>query len=449
MRDDVTFGPETSAALRNFGEGRTPSPLVRALAEVKLACLRAVQETERRWSPEAFAALEAACGDVASGRRNGLFRLPLFQGGAGTSLNMNMNEVLASLACSFCAGQDLEMRFDPIEDINRHQSTNDVVPTAVTIALYRLLCLAENQVIALQEALVERERQFENLLMEGRTEMQSALPITLGQVFGAWAGAVERDRWRMNKLKERIRTVPLGGTAIGTCFAAPRPYIHAAERALRSVTQLPLCRSQNLPDETAHLDKWGELANGFSLCAINLFKMCGDFLLYTSSMSGEMEHPKVQAGSSIMAAKTNPVLLEHVRGLAVHIQGEAWKVGQYVALGTLQLNSYLPHLCASLLEAGDSLVRAISSFRLDFLGGLRVNATRIERNLAGSLAMMNALGPKLGYHCVKRLYENGEALPASLEELVVLAAEATGKAPEEIRELLSPGSLAGMNGGDA
>lgn len=439
MHAEAFWGPETAAALRNFGEGSTPAPFVRALAEVKLACLRAVQETERRWPDEVFAALEAACLEVAAGKYPERFRLPLMQGGAGTSLNMNMNEVLASLVGGL----------DPIEDINRYQSTNDVVPTAVTISLYRLLTEVEREVIELQEALVAWERQSENLLMEGRTEMQSALPMTLGQVFGAWAGATERDRWRLNKLKERIRTIPLGGTAIGTCFSAPQRYIYAAERALRSITGLPLCRSQNLPDEISNLDAWAELANGFALCAVNLFKMCGDLLLYTSSMVGEMEHPRLQAGSSIMAAKTNPVILEHVRGLAVHVQGEAWKVGQYAAAGQLQLNPFLPHTCAALLSAGEALQWAIAAFRTRFLDGLRVNAARMERNLAGSLAMMNALTPKLGYHRVKELYEKAPSPPASLEELAALVARETGTPLEEVRSWLSPGRLAGMSGGNA
>ncbi len=205
------YGIETEKAIQNFGRGQLPADLIIAYAEVKKAALMAIQEFERRFSEPAFEAIMQATNQIIEGRRNDQFPLPLKQGGAGTSVNMNINEVIANLAGEIWrvdhgdAGQ-----IDPIEDINRFQSTNDTFPTAVTIVLLRHLAAIEKKVIELQETLIRKEGEYGSILMAGRTEMQDALPITLGQVFAGWAGGIERDRWRLHKLKERIRSIAMG-----------------------------------------------------------------------------------------------------------------------------------------------------------------------------------------------------------------------------------------------
>jgi aspartate ammonia-lyase len=312
------WGPETEKALINFGSGHTPRRIIAAYAQVKLAALTAAQETEARFSPGIFACIEAALLEIAAGALDASFPLPIKQGGAGTSLNMNLNEVAAARAEELCLERSgAIVVIDPFEDMNRRQSTNDTFPTAVTILAYEAAARAEALVARLQEALAAREREFELLLLAGRTELQDALPIRLGQVFGAWAGAVERDRWRLSKLRERLRTVALGGTAIGTGFSATPAYMHAAEKALRRITRLPLSRSQNLPDEVANADKYAELAGAAALCAGNARKIASDLLLYGSSAFGELRHPELQYGSTIMPAKANPVLLEAAKGRAI------------------------------------------------------------------------------------------------------------------------------------
>ncbi|MFA6856466.1 MAG: lyase family protein, partial [Treponema sp.] len=266
------YGEETKKALAVLGESRMPRMLVRAYGEVKLAALRAQQQTAHVYPDDYFPFLEKAAQNVVDGVYDASFPLPLAQGGAGTSIHMNMCEVIACAANEMYAGSfpSASFRAHPLDHIARFQSTNDTFPTAVIIMVYRELEDIESGIIKLQEQLVQRETQYENVLITGRTELQDALPMTLGQVFSAWSGPVERDRWRFNKLRERLRTIPLGGTAVGTGFSAPVEYVFAAEKELRRITKLPLSRSQNLCDQVSHTDSLAECAYGMGLCADNL-----------------------------------------------------------------------------------------------------------------------------------------------------------------------------------
>lgn len=405
MPSRIYYGTETRKALANFGPGSTPRELIAAYAKVKRAAVTAVQEVEARLDPELFACLVDALGEIAEGNLDEQFPLPIRQGGAGTSFNMNLNEVAASRARELFGerfGKEAP-GLDPIEDVNRAQSTNDTFPAAVTVAAFELVVEIEGRVIGLQEALVAKELEYDGILVAGRTELQDALPIRLGQVFGAWAGCAERDRWRFHKVKERLRTTPLGGTAIGTCFAASPQYVYASERELRRVTGLPLSRSQNLPDEIAHQDKLAELADAIGLCAGNVKKICGDLLLYTSSLSGELAHPELQYGSTIMPAKANPVLLEFARGHAMAAEHEAAAARAFAFEGQLQLNPYLPFLADELLDAGRSLGHALDALSRKFLPLVEARVERIAERLVASDALLNLLAPVLGYRRVKEL----------------------------------------------
>jgi aspartate ammonia-lyase len=441
------WGPETEKALANFGPGRTPRALIAAYAQVKLAAVAAVQETERRFLPETFACIDDALREIIGGKLDSSFPLPLKQGGAGTSFNMNLNEVAAERA------EELHLErygapagLDPLEDLNRMQSTNDTFPTAVTIVAYEAAARAEALVARLQDELAAREREFETLLVAGRTELQDALPIRFGQVFGAWAGAVERDRWRLSKLRERLRTVALGGTAVGTGFSATPEYMHAAEKALRRITRLPLSRSQNLPDEVAHADKYAELASAAALCAGNVRKISQDLLLYGSSALGELRHPELQYGSTIMPAKTNPVLLEAAAGRAIDAEHEAAKVSAYAFEGRFQLNAFLPFLADALVSCFESLESALGAL-VRVLPELRVDGERIARNLRSSNLLLNLLVPKLGYNRVKELFRElgsasvdsgGGGPAAAAASYIDLVARKSGLPREEVAGAFEP-----------
>ncbi len=447
MDNEKIYGEQTKRALENFGTGQLPRDFIKAYGEVKKATLQAIQEYEKKFSEDIFSCIISTCNLIISGNYDAQFPLPLKQGGAGTSINMNFNEAIVQIAASLYELQyQKKMELDPLQDINLYQSTNDTFPTALTIMAYRHLVEIEGEVIRLQELLITKENQYSEILMTGRTEMQSALPITLGQVFGAWAGAIARDRWRLNKLKERVRTIALGGTALGTCFFAPREYVFSVERKLREITSLPLSRSQNLPDEISNYDKITELASGYQLLAENLFKMTGDLLLYTSSMISELSHPSLQYGSSIMAAKTNPVILEYLRGLAIVVQGEVHKIHLFNQNGQLQLNVFAPFIVESLIEIYKSLKIGISSLIDKFFLKMQPKLENIEKNLANSLVLLNSLVPLFGYNKVKEIYEN---LPqkgfSSIDEFKAYIIEKTNIKEESLTEYLKPFYLTGFS----
>ncbi len=434
MPEKKYYGSETEKAIQNFGRGNLPRELIRAYGEVKKSCIMAMQENGKVFGPSVYGCVLEAADEVVEGKLDSHFPLSLKQGGAGTSINMNINEVIAGRASELSYKKDKKkIHIDPIDDINRYQSTNDTFPTAVTVMLYRDLLETEESVIKLQESLIKKENETGSIMMTGRTEMQDALPITLGQVFASWAGGVERDRWRLHKLKERIRTTALGGTALGTCFSAPQEYIYFTEKYLRQITGLPLARSQNLTDEIANQDKWAELANGYSLCALNIFKMTGDLLLYTSSFIGEIRHPVLQYGSTIMAAKTNPVILELARGLSISVQHEAGKIASYAQNGQLQLNAYLPFILESFIEIHSCLNKAISALLEKFFPLMELDHERIEENMLRSHVLLNTLVPVLGYHKIKEIYEIlNSRNPGTMEEYKKIIIENTSLKKEEL-----------------
>jgi aspartate ammonia-lyase len=432
---------ETAKALENFGSGGLPRQLIRAYGEVKQAALGAAQRYKPElWPEETALAISAACTAVIRGDHDEDFPLSLSQGGAGTSIHLNINEVISSIverSNGYC--------LDPLEDLARFQSTNDTFATAVNIALLRGLRELEKLVIHLQEKLVLLETEYDSVLMTGRTEMQDALPFGLGQLFGSWAGMIERDRWRLSKLAERIREVPLGGTAIGTCFNAPRNYMNDALQSLRSLTGLPLARSQNLPDAVAHKDSLAELASGYALAAGNLLKITGDLLYYSSSPVAEFRHPELQWGSSIMPVKVNPVLLEFVQGLALRVDGEGRTAGIYARESRLQLNAMLPFLAESLFRQEEDLSAALKAL-CRFFDEVDIDTVRMEANLAASPALLNALLPKLGYHRLKPLINEFSARPPrDLEEFRNRAAEVLSLNPALLDRWLSPEELIGQS----
>lgn len=411
------YGEETTKALEWLGKDQTPREVIHAYAQVKFAAICAQQETAALYPQDYFLLLKDAAGEIIGGRWDTEFPLPLAQGGAGTSLHMNICEVLANLANSRYSGA---FRAHPLDHLARFQSTNDTFPTAVILMTYRFLERMEKQVIRLQEQLVERESRYGDWLMCGRTELQDALPITLGQVFGAWAGPVERDRWRLHKVKERLRIIPLGGTALGTGFSAPIAYVFAVEKHLRRITGLPLCRSQNLCDQVAHADSLAECANAMGLCADNLYKMSSDLLLYTSSLCREIRHEEVQYGSSIMPDKANPVLLEWIRGLCMECSAIANLVALYCRGGQLQLNANMPFIAEQMLRLSCRLEKALDCAAGRLMEVLQPNRDSMEARLAVSPALLNTLKEPLGYSRLKSLIPLiQEAAPQNRKELIL------------------------------
>jgi aspartate ammonia-lyase len=315
LPQEALYGIHTARAVENFFlAGRPVHPaLVAAYADVKLACAL-TNRALGQWAedPAKADAIEQACREMAEGRLTHHITVDLLQGGAGTSTNMNVNEVLANRALEILGEPHGNYeRVSPLDDINRHQSTNDTFPTALRLAAIRLFRHLEERVVGLQEAFQLQEKRFAHVVKVGRTEMQDAVLTTLGREMGAYAEAFNRDRWRIYKCEERLRVVNLGGTAIGTGLAAPRAFIFRVVDTLREVTGVGLARAENLVEATQNADVFVEVAGILKACATTLFKVSSDLRLLSSGPQaglGEIRLPERQAGSSIMPGKINPVI---------------------------------------------------------------------------------------------------------------------------------------------
>ncbi len=405
---DAYWGIHTLRALENFpvtGQPLHPE-LLRALVLVK----KAAAETNRELGllPDATAeAILGACDDVLEGGSApaggwlAQFPVDALQGGAGTSANMNVNEVLANRAIERLGGTKGDYaRVHPLDHVNLSQSTNDVFPTALRVAAIRLLGPLADALAALQTALQEKENAFDDVLKVGRTQLQDAVPMLLGQEFGAWAQAVARDRWRLYKAEERLRQVNLGGTAIGTGLNAERQYVFSVVEHLRELTGLGLARSDSMIDATQNCDVFVEVSGLVKTAAVNLMKIANDLRLLASGPRaglGEIRLPPMQAGSSIMPGKVNPVIPEMVNQAAFQVMGNDLVITQAAAAGQLELNAFLPVIARNLLEMMTLLTQAARLLTSRCIRGIEPDRARCAALVEQSSALVTALATRIGY----------------------------------------------------
>jgi aspartate ammonia-lyase len=400
---EAYYGIHTLRAVENFpllGQPLHPQ-LVTALAQVKAACARANLRAGRLEARKADAIIQAA-EEIAAGALRDQFPVDALQGGAGTSANMNINEVVANRALEILgAAKGDYQTLDPLDDVNREQSTNDVFPTAVRVAALRLLLPVIEDFAALQGTLQELEQRYAATLALGRTEMQDAVPITMGQRFAAWAQAVQRDWWRLHVVEEKLRQVNLGGTAVGTGLNADRKYIYAVVDFLRQATGLNLARAENSIDLTQNADVFAEVSGLLKTAAVTLAKLAGDLrLLSAGPRAGiaEIRLPERQAGSSIMPGKVNPVIPEAVTQAAFQVIANDAAITLAAQAGQLELNAFLPLIAHNLLQSLDLLHGAVTIFIEHCLRDLTVDEAQTRRWLDGSFALATAVAPYIGYH---------------------------------------------------
>jgi aspartate ammonia-lyase len=438
---DVLHGAHTARALANFALAGHPvhPELVRAYGAVKLACAR-TNRALGAWPDGLKAeAIERACQEMAEGLLTADVVADALQGGAGTSTNMNVNEVLANRTLVLLGKP--RGRYDlvsPLDDLNLHQSTNDTFPTALRLAAIRLIHALEAEVLALQEAFQVKEKTFAHVVKVGRTEMQDAVLTTLGREMGAYAEAFNRDRWRIYKCEERLRVVNLGGTAIGTGLAAPRDFIFRVVEALREVTGIGFARAENLVEATQNADVFAEVSGILKACAVSLLKVCSDLRLLSSGPEaglGEIRLPPRQAGSSIMPGKVNPVIPEAVSQAAMLVMGHDQVVAAAAAAGSLELNPFLPLVAHCLLESCDLLARGCQALRVNCVEGIEANEERCRRQVENSTAAVTALLPVLGYEGAARLLAHAHDTGAGIKGAAISGGFLT---EEQFDELTSP-----------
>jgi aspartate ammonia-lyase len=421
---DALYGIHTLRAVENFPlSGRPVHPwLIHAYGAVKLACVRTNHELGS-CDDARSAALEAACQEMMEGRLDRHVVVDALQGGAGTSTNMNVNEVLANRALQIL-GRPLGdyATLDPLDDVNRHQSTNDTYPTALRVAAIGGLKDLERKVVVLLEAFQAKEKEFSGVLKIGRTELQDAVLTTLGREMGAYADALARDRWRIYKCEERLRVVNLGGTAIGTGLGAPRQYIFRVVEQLRQITGLGLARAENLVEATQNADAFVEVSGIVRTLASNLFKIANDLRLLSSGPDaglGEIRLPARQAGSSIMPGKVNPVIPEAVAQAALAVMGHDQVIVQAVSGGCLELSQFLPLVADSLLTTLSLLTAACEIFARFCVEGIAADSQRCLQQVHNSTAVITALVDHLGHHVADELVRIAHGGPKSLRQLVL------------------------------
>ena len=454
--EDALYGVHSYRARENFpGQDQFPVEWFRATGTVKLACYRTVRkllnalrkehpdviELMRFPQDKALGALEAAAAKIASGALYEHFIIPGTQGGAGTSINLNINEIITNCALINLGEKPGDYRhLDPIEDANIFQSTNDVIPTALTVATMQLLNKLEETINKTRFSFEQLETRYRNALRLGYTQMQEAVPSTYGQLFSSYSEALSRDWWRVSKGLERIKVVNLGGGAIGTGISIPRFFIMEVVPTLKKLTSLPVTQGENLVDATCNMDRWVEVHAILKAHAVNLEKIVSDLRLLSSGLIGqrEIDLPPKQVGSSIMPGKVNPVIPEYVISSAHKIYSNDQKITALSAQGCLELNAYLPEIGSAMLESLKLMISMNQAIENHMLQGIHIHTEVAGKKLFKSPAAVTALSPLIGYH---RAAELSKQMLATDEDIFTANAKLKILDPDKLEQLMEPGNL--------
>lgn len=439
------WGIHTARALENFQVSGIALAghrlLVVALAAVKQAAARANHELgvldDRR-----AAAIDRACQDVIDGRLNDQFLVDVVQGGAGTSTNMNANEVIANRALELL-GHPLGSydQLHPNDHVNRGQSTNDVYPTAVKLALVEALGGLSQTVEALSDAFGAKATEFAEVPKVGRTQLQDAVPMTVGQEFGAWRSTLAEEPARIAAARELLCEINLGATAIGTGITSVSGYPQAVARHLAEITGVPVVTATDLVEATSDTGSFLHLSAVLKHTAVKVSKICNDLRLLSSGPQaglGELRLPARQAGSSIMPGKVNPVIPEMVNQVAFAVIGADVTVTFAAEAGQLQLNAFEPIICHSLLQAISWMVKAFDTLRTHCVDGIEVNRDHLQGVTARSAGVVTALIPVLGY---RRASEVAAAVLAGRGDVRELALATGSIAADDLDRLLGRDGL--------
>lgn len=357
-------------------------------------------------NPQIFIVLEEVAAEVAAGHYFDSFIVPALQGGAGTAINMNINEIICNAALLKTGGTPGDYhRIDPFIHANIFQSTNDVIPSALKLALMRQLQLLEDEINRLRSGMERHEKAHRSSLRLAYTQMQQAVPSSFGILFSSFSDALSRDWWRISKCFERIKTINLGGGATGTGIAIPRFFIMEVVPVLRRLCGLPLTRSENIADTTQNMDAFVEIHATLKANAVNLEKIAADIRILSSDLIGQKEMliPRKMVGSSIMPGKVNPVISEFVIACSHKIYCNDMLISSLCGQGCLDLNPYLPVFGAALLESIHLLVQACHSLNENLIAGLEVVTGAATEKLFHGPAITTALLPHVGYKNASRL----------------------------------------------
>ena len=447
---DTVYGIQTARALENFPITGVRlshfAALVNALAAVKSACAAANVELGIL-DAHRGEVIVTVCAEILGGRHHEHFVVDVIQGGAGTSTNMNANEVIANIGLArmgFEYGEYAHLH--PNDHVNRSQSTNDVYPTAIRAAILARIDGLCEALAELRAAFDERGKAFDGIAKIGRTQLQDAVPMSLGMEFASFAVTVGEDIDRIREIGNLLKEVNLGGTAIGTGVNAPEGYGALAVKNLRQISGIDFVQAANLIEASSDLGAFVTFSGVLKRVAVKLSKICYDLRLLSSGPRGgigEISLPAVQAGSSIMPGKVNPVIPEVVNQVAYQVIGKDLTVTMAAEAGQLQLNAMEPVAAYNILDSIRILTNAVTTLTRRCVVGIEANAERCAALLENSLVLATMLAPHIGYDAAARIAKDAERNGLSIRE----AAERAGILPvEELQHILSPGTAGAKSG---
>ena len=429
---DAYYGIHALRAAENFPitHTRLPGDMIVSMAWIKKACARANRVTGAL-SSRVAEAIERACDELIDGKLHDQFIVDPIQGGAGTSTNMNANEVIANRAIELLGGVKGDYTLvHPNDHVNCGQSTNDVYPTCVKMTLYQVCGALLKEMEALIAVLDERAADFDGVVKMGRTQLQDAVPIRLGQEFAAYASVMRREKDRLERGQKEMLQLNLGGTAVGTGINATLAYVGQVVPLLSEMTGIPFTQSRDLIDTTQNTDCYLALSSALKGCAASLSKICNDLRLMSSGPRdglGEIVLPARQNGSSIMPGKVNPTQCEAMTMVAVQVMGNDVAVGMAASQGNFELNVFMPVAAYNFLQSARLLAEAIVSFTDKCAVGITANKDKMYHNLHNSLMLVTALNPYIGYEnaakTAKKAYKENISLKEACVALGFLTAE--------------------------
>lgn len=441
--DDVYYGVQSLRAAENFRiTGLYMHPeIINSLAYIKKAA--AITNCEVGVLDKKLAdAIVKACDEIIAGNLHEYFIVDPIQGGAGTSLNMNANEVIANRAIELLGGAKGDYSIvNPNDHVNCGQSTNDVIPTAGKMTSLRLLQNAQKELRNLYNALCEKAKEFDHVLKMGRTQMQDAVPIRLGQEFKAYSVAIMRDINRMDKAMDEMRTLNMGGTAVGTGINADEKYLKRIVPNLSQITGMDFVQAFDLIDATQNLDPFVAVSGAVKACAVTLSKIANDLRLMSSGPRagfGEINLPAKQNGSSIMPGKVNPVIPEVVSQVAFNIIGNDVTITMAAEGGQLELNAFEPIVFYCLFQSIDTLAYAVNTFVENCIKGITANEERCRYLVENSVGIITAICPHVGYQKAADIAKEAIKTGESVRRLIIRDGALT---EEQLEQILNPMNL--------
>ena len=446
---DAYYGVQSARAMENFSISGVHlhlyPDLIRGLAMVKMAAARANHECDPKAMPRrVMLAIEAACREILAGNFHNQFAIDVFQGGAGTSTNMAANEIIANRALEHLGKKKGDYKHcDPHDHVNLAQSTNDAYPSALHVAIM----LGNDRLIDELQRLVRsfriKSRRFGGVVKMGRTQLQDAVPMTLGQEFAAWARSIEDEATTLRTVERALCEVNMGGTAIGTGLNAPPGYARRCVRHLARITRKPIHLALDLVEATQDTQAYVLYSSVLKSVAIKLSKICNDLRLLSSGPRAglhEINLPAMQPGSSIMPGKVNPVIPEVVNQVCFRVIGNDLTVSMAAEAGQLQLNVMEPVIAACIFESQTMFVNAAATLRTHGIDGITANKEVCRRLVEQSIGIVTALNPVLGYETATRLaaeaLRSGKAVAELVREQRLLS-------ESQIRSVLDPTKMVG------